>query len=121
MGNTSITANWKAVQASYKVEHYKQNLDYTFTLAETENKSAVTGTTVTATSKTYDGFDYASSYNGTITSGVVKGDGSLVLKLYYTRKQVSLTIDPMVVRMMVIHQLLQKVESTVQHLKLMEK
>ncbi len=94
LGNTSITANWKAVQASYKVEHYKQNLDYTFTLAETENKSAVTGTTVTATSKTYDGFDYASSYNGTITSGVVKGDGSLVLKLYYTRKQVSLTIDP---------------------------
>ena len=94
VGVTTLTAKWTAITVAYKVEHYKQNTDYSFTLAETEDKSAVTGTTVTATSKTYTGFTYSSIYDGTVSSGTVKGDGSLVLKLYYTRNSGTLKIDP---------------------------
>ncbi|NLC97225.1 MAG: InlB B-repeat-containing protein, partial [Erysipelotrichaceae bacterium] len=52
---------------------------------ETENLTGTTGTTATASNKTYDGFTYDSTVAGTLTSGTIAGDGSLVLKLYYTR------------------------------------
>ena len=70
----------------YKVEHYKQNLDGTgYELAETEDKYGTTGTTATAVDKDYPGFTYDSTVLGTVTSGTIAADGSLVLKLYYTR------------------------------------
>ena len=71
---------------AYKVEHYLENLEGTgYDLEETENKTGTTGATATAVPKTYAGFTYDSTVEGTVTSGTITGDGSLVLKLYYTR------------------------------------
>ena len=83
-----------APTASYKVEHYKQNVEGTFpaTADETEeNLTGSTGTTATATPKTYPGFTCDESVDGTIKSGTIKANGSLVLKLYYTRNTYTVT------------------------------
>lgn len=83
-----------APTASYKVEHYKQNVDGTFpaTADETEeNLTGSTGTTATATPKTYTGFTCDESVDGTIKSGTIAANGSLVLKLYYTRNSYTVT------------------------------
>ena len=71
---------------AYQVQHYKQNLeDDGFTLAETEELTGKTDTIATANPKTYTGFMLDRTVEGTVASGNIAGDGSLVLKLYYTR------------------------------------
>ena len=71
---------------AYQVQHYKQNLeDDGFTLAETEELTGKTDTIATANPKTYTGFTLDRTVEGTVASGNIAGDGSLVLKLYYTR------------------------------------
>lgn len=71
---------------AYKVEHYQQKLDGTgYDLTETENLTGTTGITATATAKTYTGFTFDATVEDTVQSGVISGDGNLVLKLYYTR------------------------------------
>jgi len=91
--NVSITGSFMANEnTAYKVEHYKQDLGTdTYTLADTDNLEGTTDSTVAATPKTYEGFKYDSSVTGTIASGTVAGDGSLVLKLYYTRDSYKVT------------------------------
>lgn len=86
--NVTLTAKWEPnTNTAYKVEHYKQNLDGTYpeTASETEDKTGTTGTTATATAKTYTGFTVDKTVDGTKGSGTIEADGSLVLKLYYTR------------------------------------
>ena len=79
----SFTANG---DTAYTVEHYQQNLeDDGYTLADTENLTGETDTTATANPKTYTGFTFDGTVEGTVASGNIAGDGSLVLKLYYTR------------------------------------
>ena len=79
--NGGFTAN---TNTSYKVEHYQQDLNAsTYTLKETENKTGTTDTTANATPKTYTGFTFNSG--ASTISGNIAGNGSLVLKLYYTR------------------------------------
>ena len=85
----SFTANGKT---PYKVEHYQQNLeDDGYTLADTENLTGETDTTATANPKTYPGFAFNGTAEGTVASGNIAGDGSLVLKLYYTRNSYDVT------------------------------
>ncbi|SHF20384.1 InlB B-repeat-containing protein, partial [Alkalibacter saccharofermentans] len=75
---------------AYKVEHYKQDVDGVgYTLAETENLAGTTDTVATATDKGYVGFTFDKDIEGTVQSGNVEGDGSLVLKLYYDRNEYS--------------------------------
>ncbi len=70
----------------YTVKHYLENLDGTgYELADTETKYGTTGTTVNAEDKDYPGFTYDSTVPGTVTSGTIAANGTLVLKLYYTR------------------------------------
>ncbi|WP_345941988.1 InlB B-repeat-containing protein, partial [Gemmiger formicilis] len=78
---------------AYKVEHYKQTLNGTYptTPSETENLTGTTGETVNAEPKSYPGFTYDPSAKGTVTEGTIKGDGSLTLKLYYTRDEFKVT------------------------------
>ena len=85
MEDTDITANWSAnTDTAYKVEYYLENLeDNNYTLIETENLQGTTDTTATAEIKTHDHFTF--NENKSISSGNVSGDGSLVLKVYYTR------------------------------------
>ena len=91
--NVTITGSFTANgETPYKVEHYQQNLeDDGYTLAETENLTGETDTTATANPKTYTGFAFDGTAEGTVASGNIAGDGSLVLKLYYTRNSYKVT------------------------------
>ena len=78
----------------YTVEHYFQNLndsDFTIDTARTQNLTGKTGTQVTATALSVDGFTFDDKVTGTKASGEIAGDGSLVLKLYYTRNSYTVT------------------------------
>ena len=93
-GTVTLYAQWTANTATaYKIEHYQMDVDGSgYTVATTENKTGTTDTTATATAKSYTGFTYSSSVSGTVTSGTINGNGTLVLKLYYTRNQYDITV-----------------------------
>ena len=78
---------------AYKVEHYTENLDGTWKLEETENLTGTTDTTATASPKAYTGFTYDETVEGTLISGNIAGNGSLVLKLYYTRNSYKVSYE----------------------------
>ena len=93
-GNKTYYAKWTANTATYKVEHYKQNTTLTgYTLYTTETKSGNVGAVATASAKTYTGFSENTSYSGSIKTGTVAADGSLVLKLYYDRNSYTVTLN----------------------------
>ena len=87
----SFTANG---DTAYTVEHYQQNLagdGYDLVEADTEHLTGETDTTATANPKAYTGFTFDGTVEGTVASGNIAGDGSLVLKLYYTRNSYGVT------------------------------
>ena len=81
----------------YTIEYYQEDLDGKgYTKVESKNKVGTTGTegTVeTADEKTYPGFTLDKDIEGTILSGTIAGDGSLVLKLYYARNSYQVTYE----------------------------
>ena len=83
-------AKFSAGTFGYKVETYVMGLDGNYGDAATENKSATTGETVSVTPEAREGFTVADE---SVLSGEVKADGSLVLKVYYSRNQYKLTVD----------------------------
>ena len=93
-----LLAQWKAnTNTEYKVYHYLVSADGTSAKPApegeggvTSNPQILTGTTnsrATADSLQIDGYTYKSDFdtNGmkTVASGIIAGDGSLTLKLYY--------------------------------------
>ena len=98
-GEVTLTATTtKEVKAdtAYKVEHYKEKLDGSYELAETENLTGTTGEKVTAKAKTpeeYKGFTEDASNKDRIAEGTIAGDGSLTLKLYYTRNTYTIKFE----------------------------
>lgn len=97
--NVVFTAQWKANDGTaYTVEHYKVSSDgRSATLYESTPLAAATGATVTAEALAIPGYIYQPSFNqngmSTVASGAVAGNGSLVLKLYYTPAADMLTYD----------------------------
>ncbi len=90
--NVTFTGFWTAQgDTAYKVEHYLVSASGTLTLDHTDNLSGTTGTTVNATPRSYAAYTYSASYPGTKASGTIAGDGSLVLKLYYTQNTYTVT------------------------------
>ena len=93
--NVTITGSFTANgDTAYTVEHYQQNLagdGYDLVEADTEHLTGETDTTATANPKTYTGFTFDGTVEGTVASGNIAGDGSLVLKLYYTRNSYDVT------------------------------
>ncbi|MBE7068586.1 MAG: hypothetical protein E7381_04715 [Clostridiales bacterium] len=83
--DTVIEASWTAnTNTPYTVEYYLQNLENDeYTLQETVELTGTTDTTATAEIKTFEHFTY--NTNRSIKSGNIDGDGSRVLKVYYTR------------------------------------
>lgn len=85
-GNRTYKAIWTAKEdTKYKVEHYKQKADGTYSSEpdETENKTGVTQSIVTATIKKYPGYTEDTDNSNRLVSGKIAGDGSLVLRVYY--------------------------------------
>ena len=95
-GNRTYTATWTPNGSTgYTVQHYQQNLDGTYpeNASESETLTGTTGQEVTATAKGYTGFTFDSSVAGTLQEGTIAADGSLVLKLYYTRNSYTVTYE----------------------------
>lgn len=81
---TEIKAVWTAnTDTKYKTEYYLQNLENDeYTLHETSNSQGTTDTTATAEIKDFAHF----THKATATDcGNIAPDGSLILKVYYTR------------------------------------
>ena len=91
--NLTLYAQWIAnSNTPYKVEHYEQDLSGHYTLFETDNLTGTTDTIVNAIPKVYQGFTFNSEVSGTLISGNVNADGTLILKLYYQRNSYDLSI-----------------------------
>ena len=90
---TATTTKEAKADTAYKVEHYKEKLDGSYELAETENLKGTTGEKVTAKAKEYAGFTEDASNKDRIAEGTIAGDGSLTLKLYYTRNTYTIKFE----------------------------
>lgn len=79
---TTVYAKWTAEKTSYTVIHFLENADddgYSSS-KDIETKTGTTGTQTRATAKNYQGFTAQ-----TITQKEIAGDGSTIVKVYYTR------------------------------------
>ena len=87
--DVAISGSWTAnTTTGYKVQHYLQDLEGEgYTLKETESLTGTTDTTATAVSKTYEGFTFDENNTNNVLSGNIAGDGSLILKVYYSREE----------------------------------
>ncbi len=101
--NMTITAKWTLIEkdpsysvgwdtsytiakdASYTVEHYKQTSKNAYTLADSERFNSKENTSVTAEAKSYAGYTENLTHPDRVSTGTVKADNSLVLRLYYDR------------------------------------
>lgn len=96
--NTSVCAVWKAhTDTPYKVQYYLENAnDNGYTLHETVDLQGETDMFARAEIKTFEHFFHTYSPNGYYygresESGNIRGDGSLVLKVYYNREKFSIS------------------------------
>lgn len=90
-GNLTLKAIWEAkTDTPYTIEHYKANVDgsYPKTPTETEKVTGTTDTDTAASAKTYEGFTAQN-----VQQQKISGDGKTVIKIYYTRNQVTLWFD----------------------------
>ena len=88
--DVSFNAVFSAGTVAYTVETYVMDVNGNYGDAAIENKSATTGETVSVTPEAREGFSVAAE---SVLSGEVKADGSLVLKVYYSRNKYTLTVD----------------------------
>lgn len=90
---TEIKAVWSAnTDTKYKTEYYLQNLENDeYTLHETSDMQGTTDTTATAERKTYAHFTFDA--NASTMQGNIAPNGSLVLKVYYTRDKYNIVFD----------------------------
>ena len=95
-GARTLYARWDALEQTYEIHHMLEIPDGSgYEREETVTVAALTGTTVSIgkeQSKAYTGFTFDESRLEDST-GVVPGEGTLVLKLYYSRNKYVVTID----------------------------
>lgn len=90
----TLYAKWEpAHDTPYRVEHYLQELNGTYTKATDD---LCTGTTLKMTAVsprtgTVDGVDYGNYTCSGVTQQTIKADGSTVVRVYYERKSYSVT------------------------------
>ena len=103
LNDTEYKAKWTAeVQPQYKVEHWLQKIDASgkacdatakndtnYDLKDTDTKSGKKGTPTQAAANVYAGFDTPA-----VTQATIQADGSTVVKIYYVRKNITLTFKP---------------------------
>lgn len=97
-GDVTLEALWSTRgDTAYTVEHYLQNADdegYTLAQDGIEHLTGATDAEVTASYRTFDHFAPSESASGTKKTGTIAADGSLALRLYYDRENVTVTLDP---------------------------
>ena len=77
---------------SYKVEHYTENMDGSFSLAEDETvEDVLAGSKVSAEAKSFEGFTFDKDIEGTLTEA--KAETGLVLKFYYSRNSYNVSYE----------------------------
>ena len=89
---TEIKAVWSAhTDTKYKTEYYLQNLENDeYTLHETSDSQGTTDTTANAKIKNFAHFTHIATASN---SGNIAPDGSLVLKVYYTRDKYNVIFE----------------------------
>ena len=80
-----------STKSTYKVEHYLSDGNGNYNLVDTEKKSGKIGNEVSATPNNYTGYIVNLDAKDTVKDGVIKDDGSLVLRLYYDLSKVVTT------------------------------
>ena len=97
VANIELTATWTAnTNTAYVVEVYAENLDGTYSLQTTMDKTGTTDSTVTyAVSDIVvpTGFELDADNENSVATGVVAADGSLALKAYLNRKVFTVTVE----------------------------
>ena len=100
--DVTYVAQWQPSVADYTVEYYLQDVGadgkpadtYTLQNADTETKSGPIGSAATYDRKSYTNYTFKKAEPANPT---IKADGSLVIKVYYTRDTADLTISKEVV------------------------
>ena len=93
--NLTIIAIWEPDQVAYEVQYYLESLSGGFG-EDTDAKIETTGLTgdeVMAEVMNFPGFTFDEENPNNIEIGTILPDGSLVLKLYYTRNSYTLTVN----------------------------
>ena len=88
--SVTLYAKWNEnTDTAYTVNHYKQNLDNTYSAAPTETQklTGTTGATIKPAVKSYTGFTSPAVQETTILA-----DGSRVVSYYYTRDSYNVTV-----------------------------
>ena len=89
-----LYAKWEANDATeYVVEHYLEQLDGTYELEEAQELFAATDELVSAEALEYVGFAHNAGHAEAEEQGKVLADGSLVLKVFYSRNEYTVTFD----------------------------
>ena len=88
--DVSFNAQFTAGAVSYKVETYEMDVNGAYGAATVKTVPATTGEAVSVTPDAREGFTVA---DNSVLSGTVAADGSLTLKIYYSRNQYKLTVD----------------------------
>ena len=95
-GAKTFYARWTPLEQSYEIHHMLQTLDgNAYEDQDIVTEKAYTGTEVTigaAQSKSYAGFTFDASKTDD-SKGTIPGDGTLVLKLYYSRNSYAVTFE----------------------------
>ena len=97
-GENILYAIWTAnTDTKYTVEFYYQNTDGTYTLNHSDKRTATTDTEVSVTAddkaaKENNKYVFEADNKNNVLSGVVAGNGSLVLKRYFKLNTASYTI-----------------------------
>lgn len=101
--NTTFYATWNPnTDTKYKVEHYVMSTSgaYPATATHSEDLVGTTASTLTLANlkdSSYEvangiAYSYGQVGGTTVTSATIKGDGSLVVKLYYARSSYAITV-----------------------------
>ena len=98
--DVEVTVTYSAnTDTKYIVEYYKKDLNKeTYSKVDFEEKTGTTDKTVVldenVLNSKYEGFKLNKNAEGTKLSGVITGDGKLVLKVYYDREEYKVVVDP---------------------------
>ena len=89
----TLEAKWTPIEVNYSTQIYLEALDGTYVLSQTIVLQALTESTANASAPTVAGFTEHQTHENRVPSGTVLGDGSLILKLYYTRNTYTIQFE----------------------------